>query len=196
MFEILNTIGLISFAFSGAVKGITKKLDFFGISVVGISTALGGGVLRDLLVNRLPLMFIHPSNIIFSFLGILLAIAIRSNITKFIEKTFLVSDTIGLASFTASGCIVGWENSIGPVGIVLLGLLTAIGGGIIRDILTGEVPLILRKEFYATCSIIGGVSFYFLALCFPLFFSSMICVFIVFILRTLALKFNWHLPHF
>jgi uncharacterized membrane protein YeiH len=197
MFHLLNIIGLITFSFSGAIKGIYKKFDLFGIIVLGISTSLGGGVIRDVLVNQIPKMMTDFSYIGFSLLGILIAIITRQKITPTIEKIFLISDAIGLSSFTATGCLVAVENSLGIIGIILLGLSTAIGGGIIRDILSGDVPLVLCKEFYASCSILGCIFFWLcLILNISLSISALICVLTVFLIRLMAIKYNWHLPYF
>ena len=197
MFHLLNIIGLITFSFSGAIKGIYKKFDLFGIIVLGISTSLGGGVIRDVLVNQIPKMMTDFSYIGFSLLGILIAIITRQKITPIIEKIFLISDAIGLSSFTATGCLVAVENSLGIIGIILLGLSTAIGGGIIRDILSGDVPLVLCKEFYASCSILGCIFFWLcLILNISLSISALICVLTVFLIRLMAIKYNWHLPYF
>jgi uncharacterized membrane protein YeiH len=197
MFHLLNIIGLITFSFSGAIKGIYKKFDLFGIIVLGISTSLGGGVIRDVLVNQIPKMMTDFSYIGFSLLGILIAIITRQKITPIIEKIFLISDAIGLSSFTATGCLVAVENSLGIIGIILLGLSTAIGGGIIRDILSGDVPLVLCKEFYASCSILGCIFFWVcLILNISLSISALICVLTVFLIRLMAIKYNWHLPYF
>ena len=197
MFHLLNIIGLITFSFSGAIKGIYKKFDLFGIIVLGISTSLGGGVIRDVLVNQIPKMMTDFSYIGFSLLGILIAIITRQKITPIIEKIFLISDAIGLSSFTATGCLVAVENSLGIIGIILLGLSTAIGGGIIRDILSGDVPLVLCKEFYASCSILGCIFFWLcLILNMSLSISALICVLTVFLIRLMAIKYNWHLPYF
>jgi uncharacterized membrane protein YeiH len=197
MFHLLNIIGLITFSFSGAIKGIYKKFDLFGIIVLGISTSLGGGVIRDVLVNQIPKMMTDFSYIGFSLLGILIAIITRQKITPIIEKIFLISDAIGLSSFTATGCLIAVENSLGIIGIILLGLSTAIGGGIIRDILSGDVPLVLCKEFYASCSILGCIFFWLcLILNISLTISALICVLTVFLIRLMAIKYNWHLPYF
>jgi uncharacterized membrane protein YeiH len=197
MFHLLNIIGLITFSFSGAIKGIYKKFDLFGIIVLGISTSLGGGVIRDVLVNQIPKMMTDFSYIGFSLLGILIAIITRQKITPIIEKIFLISDAIGLSSFTATGCLIAVENSLGIIGIILLGLSTAIGGGIIRDILSGDVPLVLCKEFYASCSILGCIFFWLcLILNISLSISALICVLTVFLIRLMAIKYNWHLPYF
>ena len=197
MFYLFNVIGLITFSFSGAIKGIYKKLDLFGVIVVGMSTSLAGGVIRDVLVNQIPKMMTDFSYIGFSLLGILIAIISRKKTTPITEKIFLISDAIGLSSFTASGCIVAVKNSLGIIGIILLGLSTAIGGGIIRDILLGDIPLVLCKEFYASCSILGCIFFWISLNCgLSIYISVLICVLIVFLIRLMAIKYNWHLPYF
>ncbi len=197
MFYLLNIIGLITFSFSGAIKGIYKKFDLFGVIVLGIITALGGGVIRDILVNLVPKMMTDFSYTGFSLLGVLIAIISRKKTTPIIEKIFLISDAIGLSSFTATGCIVAVENSLGIIGIVLLGLSTAIGGGILRDILSGDIPLVLCKEFYASCSILGSLFFWICVISgISLSLSALICVLIVFFTRLMAIKYKWHLPYF
>ncbi|MCS7180027.1 MAG: trimeric intracellular cation channel family protein [bacterium] len=197
MFQILNIIGLITFSFSGAIKGIQKKFDLFGIIVLGSITALGGGIIRDILVNKIPKMLNEPLYIGFSILGVLVAIILRKKTTPIIENFFLLSDAIGLSSFTSTGCIIAYENNLGLIGIILLGLLTAIGGGIIRDLLAGDVPIVLCKEFYASCSILGCFTFYFSIINgISPSISGIICVFIVFFTRLMAIKFKWHLPYF
>lgn len=198
MFELLNIIGLLSFAFSGGVKGLTKNFDLFGITLLGIITALGGGTLRDILVLKTPQMLTNLNYVIFALIGAGIAIGFRkkyhTEITK--EKIFLISDAIGLAAFTVGGCLVAVENKCGFIGFVILGLSTAVGGGIIRDILAGETPLVLKEEFYASCAIAGSILFWLL---WKLNFTSVeqtgsIVVFIVFFLRLIAIKLNWKLP--
>lgn len=197
MFSLLNTIGLITFSFSGAIKGIQKRFDLFGIFVLGIITALGGGVVRDILVNQLPKMLTESTYIGFSLIGVLIGILLRGKTTPIIEKIFLISDAVGLSAFTSTGCIIAYENGLGLLGITLLGLSTAIGGGIMRDLLSGDVPLVLCKEFYASCSILGCIVFYLSIISkISISLSGMICVLVVFLTRLLAIKYKWHLPYF
>lgn len=197
MFSFLNIIGLITFSFSGAIKGIQKRFDLFGIIVLGIITALGGGIIRDILVNKLPKMLTEPSYIGFSLLGVLIGILLRKKTTPLIERIFLISDAIGLSAFTSTGCIIAYENGLSLIGILLLGLSTAIGGGIMRDLLSGDVPLVLCKEFYASCSILGCFVFYLSIISgFTSSLSGLVCVLVVFFTRLMAIKFKWHLPYF
>jgi len=129
-----------------------------------------------------------------ALIGVVLA-AVSRNAASLAEWPFLLSDAIGLAVFTAAGCECAASYELGVVGIVTLGTATAIGGGIIRDLLAGEVPLVLRAEVYATCSIAGGLAFWGLerietdpAL------SSFLCAALVFVLRLVAVRRGWQLP--
>lgn len=198
MFQLFNLIGLISFAFSGAVKGIRKKMDIFGIMVLGISTALGGGAIRDILVGGIPQMLKDISYVGFSLVGVLLAMATRKFYRRVKNRwTFLLPDAIGLATFTVSGCLVAGRNNFGVVGFIILGLSTAVGGGMLRDVLAGEEPLILNREFYASCAFAGSLLFWALTklqLSDPLI--SGISMLTVFLLRVAAIKYNWRLPKF
>jgi uncharacterized membrane protein YeiH len=198
MLLISNIIGLVAFSFSGAVKGISKNLDLFGIAVLGLVTALGGGVLRDFMVVRTPIMLKDPLYIGFALLGILLALLTRRWSTSIIEDWgFLLSDAIGLAAFTVSGALVAVEYKMGIIGIIILGLSTAVGGGIIRDVLAGEIPLILQKEVYASCSICGGfVLWLILYLGGSNTLASASAMGITLLLRILAIQRKWQLPRF
>jgi uncharacterized membrane protein YeiH len=198
MLLLSNIIGLVAFSFSGAVKGISKNLDLFGIAVLGLVTALGGGVLRDFMVVRTPIMLKDPLYIGFALLGIFLALLTRRWSTKIVEDWgFLLSDAIGLAAFTVSGALVAVEYKMGIIGIIVLGLSTAVGGGIIRDVLAGEIPLILQKEVYASCSICGGFVFWLiLYLGGSITLASASAMGITLLLRILAIQRKWQLPRF
>jgi uncharacterized membrane protein YeiH len=193
-----NAVGLIAFAFSGAVTGISENLDLFGIALLGIVTALGGGALRDILVLTVPAMLKDFSYVGFAFLGIALAILARHSSRRFLHRWyFLVSDTIGLASFTVSGCLVASLHHLGIIGHVLLGLSTAIGGGLLRDMLVGRVSLILRREVYASCSIAGAIIFWALAgNTGTQTLASLVAMLVTFGMRITAIKYNWQLPKF
>ena len=198
MLSPFDILGLIAFSFSGAVKGISRRLDLFGITVLGILTALGGGVVRDLLVIRIPLMLTAGNYVLCALLGILLALLARRRGEQVVnDRIFLVSDAVGLASFTAGGCTVAAGYGLGIVGIVVMGLSTAVGGGVLRDLLCGEVPLILRSEFYASCALAGSIIFWALLTATgnqPL--AAVMCAIVVFVMRLLAIRHRWSLPTF
>ncbi len=162
LFFVFNAIGLLAFAVSGVFKGISKRLDILGISVLGFLTALGGGILRDVLANKTPAVFNGYSDVSFAFLGVILGVAMYKIFRKDVSKSTIikVSDAIGLATFTVTGAIVGYDKGFNIVGVIVLATLTGTGGGALSDVLIGEIPLILREDFYASCCIIGAFAFY------------------------------------
>jgi uncharacterized membrane protein YeiH len=198
MFHLFNIIGLMTFAFSGAVKGIQKNMDVFGITVLGLLTALGGGAVRDILVNKSPEMLRDFSYAGFALLGLVLAMLTRKSYKEFVHNwVFLLSDALGLAMFTVSGCLAARQNNLGVIGFIILGLSTAVGGGILRDVMAGEVPLVLVHEFYASCALAGSLLFWLLLnLKMSLFAISGISMLTVFVLRVAAIKYDWRLPKF
>ncbi len=162
LFEVFNAIGLLAFAVSGVFKGISKHLDILGISVLGFLTALGGGILRDVLANKTPAVFNGYSDVSSAFLGVILGVTMYKTFKKDVSKSTIikVSDAIGLATFTVTGAIVGYDKGFNIVGVIVLATLTGTGGGALSDVLIGEIPLILREDFYASCCIIGAFFFY------------------------------------
>jgi len=199
VFSIMNIIGLIAFAVVGSFKAIKEGLDLFGITVLGTMTALGGGITRDLLVNQVPKALKDVSDMSFAILGVWLAIVLyRVFKGEFKNRYFiLIPDAIGLSAFTTTGAIIAYNSDVSFFGIIILATLTGIGGGVISDILLGKVPSVLRDDFYASCSIIGGIAFYIsVSSEVGLTYSAVICSAVVFMIRILAILYNWRLPKF
>ncbi len=197
LFDIFNIIGLIAFAISGVYKGISKKLDLLGVSILGFLTALGGGMLRDVLAGKTPAAFSGYSDIGFAFSGIIFAVVTHKFYGKDISnlRTVKFSDAIGLAAFTVTGAMVGYESGFNIAGIVVLATLTGTGGGALSDILIGEVPFILREDFYATCSILGAVLFFLLVkLGIGMGTTTTVTLFFTLLLRVIAIIKNLSLP--
>lgn len=192
--NVLNYIGIVAFAISGALKAIDHDMDILGVVVLGFSTALAGGILRDLLVGVVP-----PTNLTYlpypitAIVASLAALPLASHVTRRI-KLFLYADALGLGAFTAIGAEVAFEHGLNPLGVSILASLTAVGGGVIRDILANEVPMVLTREVYATASIAGGFLFYALALIMPMGQASLVVSIFVFILRAIAIERGWQLP--
>lgn len=162
----LEIIGTIAFAASGALVGIKKRLDIFGITLLAIVTAVGGGILRDtILGNTPPLSLTHPA---FILLSIAVAGIVSFSVKKVIRRQKLLNlfDAIGLGAFTATGASLG-INYDNILLVLTLGVLTGIGGGVIRDLLVLEIPFVLQREVYATASLIGALTFYALQLYLP-----------------------------
>ena len=159
-FALMNTIGLVAFALVGSSKAIREEFDLFGIAIVGLSMAFAGGMTRDLLVTRVPLVLRAPSEIVLGFLGVLLAIALRAVLHSPDEHPItLVADAIGLAAFATAGAIVATDANVSAFGVVAIATVNAVGGGAFADILLDRSPFILFDDFYASCAVFGGTAY-------------------------------------
>jgi len=194
MLEIADIVGIIAFAVSGFIVGVKNRLDLLGIVISAFLTALGGGVIRDVLAQRSIYAFndIIPGSIV-------LAVVVVGLFFKFhkydFEKNdlFLFSDSLGLVSFSVSGAIVAVQSGFNIYGTVFLALITAVGGGMIRDVLINKIPFILKENFYGSVSV-------FVSVCIYLFGVSESVTAGVFAtgvaIRVVAYKKNWKLPTF
>jgi len=193
--ELANYIGIIAFAISGSMKGIKKGMDLLGVLVLGFSTALGGGITADILLGIKP-----PTNLV--YLPYPLTALIASFLTFLFYKIFanvgkplLYADAIGLGAFTASGASLAYSIDPSPLLVIMIGTITAVGGGVIRDILSNEVPVILTREFYATAVIIGsGIYFLLRYEGESNYYDIIISFLITTVLRIIAMKLKWELP--
>ena len=162
MFHLLDIIGTMAFAMSGALTAMHKKLDAFGIFIIAFVTAVGGGTLRDIMIGRTPVGWMLDLKYVYVIIiGFILAIVFRKKFDRLRTSLFLF-DTIGLGVFTLIGLEKGINIGLHPVICIALGTMTACFGGVIRDILCTEIPVIFRKEIYATVCIFGGIVFFFL----------------------------------
>ncbi len=195
MFELLDVTGTLVFAISGALTAIYKKLDLFGVYCIAFVTALGGGTVRDVLIGRTPVGWMLDIDYVYIItIGFLLSIIFNRYLERLRISMFLF-DTIGLGVFTLIGLEKGIECGLSPVVCVILGTLTATFGGVIRDILCNEIPVLFRKEIYATLCIAGGILFFLLQ---ELkisddVISPIVAIFII-TFRLIAFKYNWSLP--
>lgn len=206
MLLVLELIGTCAFAISGAVLGITKRFDIFGVIFSGIITALGGGTIRDLLLGNLPpAMFRNYIYLIFAVATCLLTFIIASILkNKFsenivvIDKVNNIFDAIGLGVFTIVGMNVAIRNGFvhNFFFVVFLGMTTGCGGGILRDVIVSEVPFVLKKRVYAVASIVGGIVYYLMYITFDqsAVLSAVVGITLIFVLRILASVFKWDLP--
>lgn len=159
LFNILEILGTAAFAISGALSAMNRRLDVFGIFIIAFVTAIGGGTVRDILIGNTPVTWME--NIIYIYLiGIvsILAIIFRKKI-NYLKTSLFLFDTIGLGIFTIIGVETGIQNDLNPIISIALGVITGTFGGVIRDILCNEIPVIFRKEIYATACLIGGLVF-------------------------------------
>ena len=159
LFSILDILGTIAFAISGALSAMNRRLDLFGIFIIAFVTAIGGGTVRDILIGDTPVTWME--NIMYIYLiGIvtILAIVFRNKL-DYLKKSLFLFDTIGLGVFTITGVETGIQNDLNPIISVALGAMTGTFGGVIRDILCNEIPVIFRKEIYATACPIGALAY-------------------------------------
>lgn len=195
LLTVLDLVGTFFFALSGAIKAVNLKLDFLGVIVYGITVGCVGGMIRDLLLGITPVTaFTSPYYVFISIGAGILAFFISP---KAIGKWTLIPyiDAIGLGIFTAIGCSKAHSMGVGSIGLMISGVLTAVGGGILRDVFSHETPMVFASDFYASASILG-------ALCYLIMIKLNVAesivlwvsAFVVIILRILGYKFKWRLP--
>ncbi len=192
--QIIDFVGTFAFAISGIRLASAKRFDWFGAYVVGAATAIGGGTLRDLILD-VPVFWIHDGVYFVCTAIALLWVTEFRKYTINMHNTFFIFDAIGLALFT----VVGIQKTIDcglPIWVgIIMGTMTGVAGGIIRDVLINEVPLIFRKEIYAMACVVGGLVF---GLCnifgAPTMFTHLACGAAVFLTRILAVKYRICLP--
>ncbi|WP_235167702.1 trimeric intracellular cation channel family protein [Halobacterium salinarum] len=195
-FAVMNTIGLIAFAFVGSSKAIREEFDVLGITIVGLAMAFAGGVTRDLLVTRVPLALQSPIEIGLGLLGVGLAIVLSVVLTApETHPIALVADAIGLAAFATTGAIVATETGVSEFGIIAVATINAVGGGAVADILLDRSPFILFEDFYASCAVLGGSAYWIVgALGAAGGTAAAVCAIVTVVTRLAAVTYDWHLP--
>jgi len=188
-------IGVIAFAVSGALVGVKKELDLFGVIFLSIITAVGGGIFRDILIgNTPPTAFINPISSIMSMVIGFIVFYTHKIIMKF-NKIILITDALGLSVFTVIGCRTAIVNGANNVFVaVVMGLSTGVGGGILRDVFVNNIPYVLKKEIYAIASIIGALCYFYISKVLSDIVSLYLCSAIIFLIRIISIKFNLSLP--
>ncbi len=209
LIEIFDFIGTVAFAISGAFTGIKKKMDIFGVNILAILTACGGGLIRDITIGKIPpQMFLNPfyvivavvvANIVFCVMYFHKELPQRvdDDLADLYDKAFFVSDSLGLAAFMVDGVMIGvhagYEENAFLLGF--LGFITGVGGGVFRDVLSNQMPAIFVKHVYALAVIVGSI---FMLVVFKLFGTwniAMVLGFsVVLLVRLLARHFLWNLP--
>lgn len=192
--NILDFIGTFAFAISGIRLASAKRFDWFGAYVVGLATAIGGGTIRDVLLDVTPAWMTTPVYLICTAIAMFFVIAFGKYVIR-LNNTFFIFDSVGLALFT----IVGTEKSLAlgyPFWVaIIMGSITGAAGGVIRDVFINEIPLIFRKEIYAMACVIGGIAYWFcLKMNLETSVSQIIGGSVVLITRILAVKYRITLP--
>lgn len=197
MFEVAEYIGIIAFAISGFFIGVRSKLDFLGVLISVFLTAFGGGIIRDIIVDKTPYTFIHDIPGIIVILLMLILVLFKFHKRQSIENRpfFIISDSIGLVSFSITGAMIAIESGLNLTGVLALSFVTAVGGGITRDVIINEVPFVFKTGFYGTVSLLVGLLIYALN---SLELMSLYTTAIVFVIgvsiRILAYYKKWSIP--
>jgi uncharacterized membrane protein YeiH len=195
---VLHAIYLIAIAAeaaSGALMGMRRRMDLFGLCVVGTVTALGGGSIRDMLLGHYPLGWVaHPEYLLFT-IGASLAAALWARRLHRLKTAFLLLDALGLVAFTVIGCNIAATSGSHLAVVVLMGMITGVFGGLLRDILCNQVPLVLQRDLYATVSLATGVLYVGLRqMDFSANLATSIAILFGFALRLVAIRFSLALP--
>lgn len=192
---LMDLLGTVAFAISGVLVAMDKRLDLFGVFIIAFVTAIGGGTLRDLLIGNTPVAWMLESTYIITIIGtVVLAIIFREKL-RYLRKSLFLFDTLGIGLYTMVGIEKGLNANLLPAMCIILGTITASFGGVIRDILCNEIPVIFRKEIYATACVVGGLS-YFLLRKLPLGdeYVYLASILIVIGIRLVAVKYKITLP--
>jgi len=197
MFEIAEYIGIIAFAMSGFFVAVRSGLDFLGVLISVFLTAFGGGIIRDIIVDKTPYVFTHDIPVMIVFSVMILLIFFRFHKKPSIENRplFIISDSIGLVSFSIAGALIAIESGLNITGVLALAFTTAVGGGITRDIIINEVPFVFKTGFYGTVSLLVGTVMYLFEKFDVMGFYSILILFIVGVgIRIVAYYKKWSIP--
>ncbi|MDX1808351.1 MAG: trimeric intracellular cation channel family protein [Sulfurospirillaceae bacterium] len=198
LLDTADFIGIVSFALSGFYVATRDRLDLLGIFIASFLTALGGGIIRDVIATREPFAFIsfYPATIVLVVLFVSITFKFHKRDKIENSKYLVLSDSIGLISFSISGSLVGIHSDFNFFGVAILSVITATGGGVMRDMLLNKIPFLLVSELYGTVALLISLAIYTLNIfnCINIF--SLTIVFILgLLLRLIAYNKKWHLPH-
>lgn len=201
----MELLGTVSFAVSGTLVAISCGLDLFGVLTVGTITAVGGGIMRDVIIGQIPpTVFTKPEILILAVatsLVVFIVAFINSKRIKDLQHKIdginIFFDAVGLAAFSVTGvevtCAAGYTDNIALP--LVLGVITGVGGGVLRDVLVNEKPYILIKHIYAVASLMGSIVYYVIGICCgQQLIGTIISILLTIIIRMLAAKFRWNLP--
>ncbi|PHN06756.1 trimeric intracellular cation channel family protein [Flavilitoribacter nigricans] len=192
---LIDIVGTFVFAISGALAASEKRFDIFGAGILALVTAVGGGTLRDVLIGSTPVGWMKDLNYLAVIVAaVLISFFFKHHILK-LRRTMFLFDTIGIGLFTILGLQKTLALGLSPVIAILMGAVSAVFGGVLRDVLSNEVPLIFRKEIYATACLAGGLFFVLFQWIWPAPVINMLAgIAVVITIRALAVRRHWSLP--
>lgn len=192
----VDVLGTVAFAISGVLVAMEKRLDLFGVGIIALVTAIGGGTLRDMLIGNTPVTWTTTPMYMYIILGTVIVTILFQSRLKYLRTSLFLFDTIGIGFYTMIGINKGMEAGLEPLICITLGTITASFGGVLRDILCNEIPVIFRKEIYATACILGGVGYFLLRQTpLPEGYAYLLGVVIVIGIRLAAVRYHITLPN-
>lgn len=196
-FFLIEFFGTIAFALSGALHAMEKKLDPFGVIIIAFVTSIGGGTLRDMLIGNTPVTWLQNETMSITILCAAIAAFFLRKYLRMLSKTLFLFDSLGLGLFTVIGFEKGMQLNLSPGICIALGTITGCFGGVTRDVLLNNVPLIFHKEIYASACIIGGIAYYLMMLLgVNDLINTTIVIGIIVLIRVVAVRFKLRLPNF
>jgi Predicted membrane protein len=197
MLLIAFYIAITAEAMTAALAAGRRNMDWFGVCLIACVTALGGGTARDILLDHYPLVWVENPYVLLLVCGAALLTIALARVVERLKWPFLLLDALGLVVFTIIGCNIGIESGVHPIIVIVAGMVTGIVGGILRDVLCNDIPLVFQGELYATVSIVTGVIYYLgLSAGMPVDLMVLVSIAIGFSLRVMALVFKWEMPKF
>jgi uncharacterized membrane protein YeiH len=197
LLQVIFIAAIAAEAMTAALAAGRRKMDWFGVCVLACVTALGGGTARDVMLGHYPLTWVREPWLLLVCCGAALATIAGARLVDRLRWPFLLLDALGLVVFTIIGCDVALSMGQPMLIVIVAGMLTGIGGGVLRDVLCNDVPLVFSGELYATVSIVAGAIYYFgLSWGQPHEFVTILAIVVGFSLRSLAIMFKWAMPKF
>jgi uncharacterized membrane protein YeiH len=194
-FQVVDILGTVAFAISGVLVAMNKRMDAFGVIIIAFVTAVGGGTLRDIMVGVEPVAWMRDITYVYVIVGSTVFAVVFRNQLKHLRRSLFLFDTIGIGLYTVVGIETGLVAGLHPLICIALGTMTACFGGVIRDILCNDIPVIFRKEIYATACIVGGFTYFLLReFLEDKNYLFVIAGAVVIVLRLLAVRFKISLP--
>ncbi len=197
MLHVIFVVAIAAEAMTAALAAGRRRMDWFGVCVLAVVTALGGGTTRDTLLGHYPLSWVADPSLLLIASGAALVTIALARFMETLRWPFLILDALGLVVFTIIGCNVAIEMGQSPVIVIVAGMITGIAGGILRAVLCNDIPLVFSGELYATVSIVTGAIYYLGVIAgYPADVVTILAIVLGFTLRVLAILFNWSMPKF
>lgn len=197
LLHVIYLVAITAEAMTGALSAGKQRMDLFGVVTIACITALGGGTVRDIILGHYPLGWVQHPDYLYYTIGAALITTYIASWLHYLRTVFLILDSLGLVAFTLIGCAIAKDLNCPSIIVLVAGMLTGVSGGVLRDVLCNQVPLVFQKELYASVSLFTGIAYIsLLDLNINENTVTLICLSGGFLLRLLAIKYSWRIPTF